>query len=182
MTEQRKPIFGFLWPSPDPNAPVDGDYHQTRLVRVCGRGPVRVIALSVLTLATIALLGSALMAALVTAAIVPTVITAAVGATLTFIVLRGWIVGTYVNDDLVRIETLLGRRTIPLAEVSGCVTAAGSPFLGTFVRTSAERVWLECGEAGSVATHVYQTSPDLWLRAEAYDIARSRLQRWTASS
>ena len=34
MNEPRKPIFGFLWPKPDPNAPVDGAYRQVRRVRI----------------------------------------------------------------------------------------------------------------------------------------------------
>jgi hypothetical protein len=31
-------------------------------------------------------------------------------------------------------------------------------------------------------THVYGCSPDLWLRGEAFDMARLRLERWLDES
>ena len=45
MKEPRKPIFGFLWPKPDPDAPVDEAYRQVRRVRITPRGPIRLVTL-----------------------------------------------------------------------------------------------------------------------------------------
>ena len=63
MNEPRKPIFGFLWPRPDPNAPVDGDYRQVRRVRVSPRGPIRLAGLVALAVATVIGTAAAVMAA-----------------------------------------------------------------------------------------------------------------------
>ena len=64
MSTPRKPIFGFLWPRPDPNAPVDEAYRQVRGVRVAPRGPIRLTALVIATLLTISAMGSMLMTVL----------------------------------------------------------------------------------------------------------------------
>lgn len=178
MSEPRKPIFGFLWPAPDPNAPTDGDYRQTRLVRVCPRGIVRIVALLAFTLATIAFVGSAVLAALSTRELLPALVSAAVGATLIVIMLRGWVVGTYVNDEVLRIETTWRRRTIPIGSARGCVEETGAPLLGLPLPTRARRVHVRLADGTSRPTHVYASSPDLWPSGEAYEIARDRLTRW----
>ena len=105
MSQPRKPIFGFLWPTPDPAAPVDGDYRQVRLVRVTPRGPVRLAVLIVGSALVTVCAGTLVMAALTTPLTPLTVVGAAVTGTLLVLVLRGWVVGTFVNDDLVRVET-----------------------------------------------------------------------------
>ncbi len=179
MNEPRKPIFGFLWPKPDPDAPVDDAFVQVRPVRVVGRGPVRIVALGVLSAITVIGLGSALMSALVTGALVPTIVAAGVAATATFVLLRGWVVGTYVSDEAVRIETVLRRREVPWAEVASVDLVEGRcPFLGTPIWVSGSRSMLRTRTGVMIATHVYSTSPDLWLRAEAFDMARLRLEHW----
>jgi hypothetical protein len=179
MTEPRKPLFGFLWAKPDPLAPVDDDYRQVRPVRVTGRGLVRVAALVLLSALTVTLVGSALMAALVTGELIPTLIAAAVCATLTFLVLRGWIVGTYVSDDAVRVETTWRRRELPWNEVTAVVDDPGrTPFLGLPLRVRGRRSVLHTKAGERISTHVYTSSPDLWPRAEAFDMARLRLAHW----
>lgn len=179
MSEPRKPVFGFLWPKPDPDAPVDEAYHQVRPVRVVGRGLIRVIGLVLLSAITVVFVGSALMAAFVTGDLIATVIAGAIGATLTFLVLRGWIVGTFVSDDAVRIETTWRRREIPWREVASVDDAHGQvPFLGSPVHVAGRRSFLVMRSGERIATHVYTSSPDLWLRAEAFDMARLRLARW----
>ena len=180
MNEPRKPIFGFLWAQPDPQGPLDGDYHQIRPVRVVGRGFIRVAALVVLSALTVIFVGSALMAALVTGALGPTLAAAAIGATLTFVVLRGWIVGTFVSDGAVRVETMWRRRELPWSDITSVVTVDGRvPFLGSPVRVSGQRVVLRLSSGLDIRTHVYTASPDLWLRPEAYDIAHLRLIHWS---
>ena len=62
--EHRRPIFGFLWPQPDPNAPVDDAYEQVRLARVPSRGPLRIAILVAGTVGLTLLTGTALTAAI----------------------------------------------------------------------------------------------------------------------
>ena len=81
MTEPRKPIFGFLWPKPDPDAPVDGAYRQVRRVRISPRGPVRLAALVLGSIAVTMVAASLVMAALTTAFTVATVVGGALVAT-----------------------------------------------------------------------------------------------------
>jgi hypothetical protein len=180
VTEPRKPIFGFLWAKPDPDAPVDAAYHQVRPVRVTGRGLVRVVMLVVTSATTVMFVGSALMAAVVTGQLLPTVVAAAVGASLTFLILRGWVVGTYVSDDAVRVETTFRRRELAWQDVSGIeVVSEPVPLLGLPTRIMGRRSTIRLADGRSVPTHVYTASPDLWLRDEAFDIARLRLERWS---
>jgi len=179
VTEPRKPIFGFLWAKPDPNAPVDGAYRQVRPVRITGRGLVRVVVLVVTSALTVMLIGSALMAALISRELLPTIVAAAVGATLTFLILRGWVVGTYVSDEAVRIETTFRRREFAWPEVAGIeVLDCSVPFLGLPLNVEGRRSIIRTTGGESIPTHVYTTSPDLWLRVEAFDMARLRLERW----
>lgn len=177
MSQQRKPIFGFLWA--DRTGPVDADFHQVRRVRVTGRGPWRVVVLSVLSVATIAALGTALMAALASGASVASLVGAGLGATLLFLTLRGWVVGTYVTDAGLSVERTFRRVSVPWTDVERVdERTARTPWLGTPVPVPGRRCVVTLLGGAEVATHVYTTSPDLWLRPEAYDMARLRLDRW----
>jgi hypothetical protein len=179
MTEPRKPIFGFLWAKPDPNAPVDSAYRQVRPVRITGRGPVRVLMLVTATALTVALAGSTVTAALDTRALLPTLLGAAVTATAIALVLRGWVVGTYVSDDAIRVETTVRRREVPWTSIGPTLTMdMPSPLLGLPWHVDAQRCVLRLVDGTTLATHVYTSSPDLWLRPEAFDMARLRLERW----
>jgi hypothetical protein len=179
MSEPRKPIFGFLWAKPDPDAPVDGAYRQVRRVRVTPRGPIRIAALVVSTLVMISATGSLVMAAFGTGFSPLMLVGSAAAATILALVLRGWVVGTYVTDAGVTVETTWREVSLPWDQVrSISVRTTPSPFLGLPVRTSVERSVVETTDGRTVGTHLYATSPDLWLRAEAFDMARLRLERW----
>jgi hypothetical protein len=179
MNEPRKPIFSFLWPAPDPKAPVDGAYRQVRRVRVTGRGPIRIAALVVGTLVLISTTGSLILAAVTTSWSPEIVLGSAVSATALAVILRGWVVGTYVNDEGISIETTLRRTGLPWSQVRGVsTTEQRSPFLGLPLRVRCARSVVETTEGQRLATHVYATSPDLWLRPEAFDMARIRLEQW----
>jgi hypothetical protein len=182
VSHQRKPLFGFLWPRPDTDAPVDGAYRQVRRVRVCGRGPIRVIGLSVLLALTVALLGSTLMAGFASGLTAPGVLLAAVGASGLALGLRGWVVGTYVTDRDIVVETTWRRHVIAWSDVTRIETHELScPFVGLPIRGTSERSVAVLTDGTRIATHVYATSPDLWLRPEAFDAARIRLENWHAS-
>lgn len=178
-TEPRKPIFGFLWPSADPDAPVDAAYVQVRRVRVAPRGPIRIGALVLASLVLTTLTGTQILAAMSTGPTVLTVAGAALSASLLFVVLRGWVVGTFVNDHGVTIETTWRRITVPWDEVAAveCVDAR-APLVGLPVRVPARRSRVVARDGRAIPTHVYTTSPDLWLRPEAFDMARLRLEQW----
>ncbi len=177
MSEPRKPIFGFLWRTYD--GPVDEAYRQERFVRVCNRGPWRVLGLVLLTLVTVAWLGATTMAALADGVSVASVAGTAVAATMLVLVLRGWVVGTYVNDAGVRIERTWGRRHVPWTDVDRIDERAQSvPLLGAVLPVPGRRCIVRTRSGSAVPTHVYTASPDLWLRPEAYDAARLRLDRW----
>jgi hypothetical protein len=181
MSEPRKPIFGFLWPKPDPDAPVDGAFRQVRPVRITGRGLIRVLALVLISAVTVMGVGSAVMAALVSRELMPTILAGAVAATLTFIVLRGWVVGTYVSDEAIRIETIWRRREVTWGDVTAIEVEPGrSPLLGTPIRVRGLRSVIRTRSGVSIPTHVYTSSPDVWPGHEAFDMARLRLERWFA--
>jgi hypothetical protein len=179
VTEPRKPIFGFLWPKPDPAAPVDGAYRQVRRVRISPRGPVRLATLVLGSVAVTMVAASLVMASLTTTVTLATVAGGALVATAIVLILRGWVVGTYVNDEGVTIETTWRRTSIPWSSVRTIATQQGpAPFLGLPVRVPSQRSVVTTSDGTTLPTHVYACSPDLWLRAEAFDMARLRLERW----
>lgn len=174
----RKPIFGFLWPRPDPHAPVDGAYRQVRPVRVSRRGPVRVAGLVLLTLVVAMATGTVLGAGLQAGFHWGVVVGAAVTASGLVLVLRGWVVGTFVTDDGLVVETLWRRREVPWTELTDlAVRGCRCPLLGLPIPVSGTRV-VAVTASGAMPTHVYSTSPDYLGRTEAWDMAVLRLQRW----
>ncbi len=179
MNEPRKPIFGFLWPKPDPDAPVDAAYRQVRHVRIMPRGPIRIAGLGLGSVAVVTATGTAILANVQEGLSLPGVIVAGACATILLLVLRGWVVGTFVNDDHVTIETTWRRTAIPWDRVRAVTTEAErAPFLGLPIRIASERTVLHLTDGTIARTHVYASSPDLWLRPEAFDMARLRLERW----
>lgn len=179
MSEPRKPIFGFLWPKPDPDAPVDGAYRQVRKVRIPGRGMLRVVVLLVATVLVVSLIGSAFMAGLAAPSLLAVAIGAAVAATALFLVLRGWVVGTFVTDAGISVDTTWRRTTLPWSQVAAIeVVRTRTPLLGLPVPMRGERCILRTRGGQSIPTHVYLASPDILFSEEAFDIARLRLVHW----
>lgn len=181
--EPRRPIFWFLWPRPDPHRPLDGDVVQTRWVRVTRQGPWRLAFLIPFTLLVVvtALLGvfasvfqpdtgSRVFAALLTASIAVAVI---------WLVMRAWVVGTYVNDAGVRITRTFTAVLVPWEHVLEIYRGPGrARFLGLPFHVQAVRVDLVLDDGEVVRTDLTSVSPDLWGRPEAFDMASSRLRRW----
>lgn len=181
MSSDRRPIFWFLWPRPDPRAPVDERAVQTRLVRVTPRGPARLLALALASVATVGLLASAIIAVTESGLTLGSLVGAAVAASALALTLRGWVAGTYVNDHGVVVETTWRRLTLPWTSIEQVVTdSSSSPVLGLPVRMDSMRVCLLREDGSVVATHIYRTSPDLCWRPEAFDMARLRLENWQA--
>lgn len=179
MTEPRKPIFGFLWPKPDPDAPVDAAFRQVRKVRIPGRGVLRVVVMFVATVLTVSLIGSALMSGLAVPSLPAVIIGAAISATALVLVLRGWIVGTFVTDAVVSIDNTWRRTTLPWSEVRAIeVAAARVPLLGLPIPVRGQRCIVCAHDGRRIPTHIYTASPDVLFSAEAFDIARLRLVHW----
>ncbi len=179
MNEPRKPLFGFLWPKADPNAPVDDAYRQVRKVRITPRGPLRLAGLAIATTVMVTTTASFMMATVAAGLSATTLIGAALAATLLVAILRGWVVGTYVTDDGISIDRTWSRDVIPWADVAAIdCEEEPAPFLGMPVRVTTLRSSVRLASGRRIPTHVYATSPDLWLRPEAFDMARGRLERW----
>ncbi len=181
--EPRRPICWFLWSRPDPHAPVDGDYTQVRAVRISLRGPIRLLTLVVGAAIEVVVTGTAVMAALGSGVSVLALLGAAIAASGLYLLLRGWVVGTYVTDTAVIIETAFGRRVLSWSDVTAVPSVEQScPLLGLPLRVSGTRVLVTDADGHNVGTHVYSTSPDYWLRPEAFDMAALRLDRWHQDS
>jgi len=183
MRRPQRPIFGFLWPAPDPHAPVDDDYRQTRLVRVTPRGPIRLLVLALATVVTVFLLTAALLTAIAAPLSAATFVSAGIAATCVVLVLRGWVVGTYVNDDGVVVDTVIRRRSVPWSAVARVACLDGrARLLGTPLQVPGRRVVLLTTSGQTVETHVQSTSPDLLWRPEAFDVARDRMENWSSAA
>lgn len=179
MTQPRRPVFWFLWPQPDPNLPCDEFARQDRLVRISPRGPIRIILLVAGSLITVVLCATAVLAALGGALTAGTLIGSAIAASAVALLLRAWVVGTYVNDAGILIETTFTRRSIPWTGITALeCTDTVVPLLGTPLRVRGSRVVLDLADGARVPTHVSTASADLWGRPEAFDVARIRLANW----
>lgn len=162
MNETRRPIFGFLWPTPDPR--VDENAVQERLIRIPTRGMARVALLTLATLAVVMVSAGAVVAAVGTHVLV-LIPTAALLATFWVLVMRAWSVGTFVNDRGIVIVALLRTRSARWIDVAA-------------VRDTAGRVRLVLRDGRVMDTHISRWGLDLLGNTEGYDIARLALQRW----
>jgi hypothetical protein len=179
MNRPQRPLLWFLWPRPDPNSPVDGAYVQGRLVRITPRGPVRIALLLAGTILTTLLAGTAVIAAVSAPFSAGALLGAGVAASTVALLLRGWVVGTYVNDQGIVIDTLLRRTRITWADVTAVEwQAARTPLLGLPLPIPGERSVVHDRRGFTFPTHVYTSSPDLLWRPDALDMARIRLENW----
>lgn len=183
MNRPQRPLLWFLWPRPDPNAPVDDRYVQSRLVRITPRGPVRLVFLIGSTLITALLAGTAVIAAVTAPFSAATVLGAALAATAVALLLRGWVVGTYVNDRGIVVDTVLRRISVRWEDVSAVEWSdTRTPVLGIPLRVPGRRTIIRDARGAGLATHVYSSSPDLCCRPDALDMARIRLENWASGT
>lgn len=161
MTQRR--IFAFLWPDP-PTGPLDGNARQVRLVRASPRGPLRVVLLGILTLAafTVALVGALLIVS--SPSVTGGLILLCVLAPLLALTARAWQLGTYVNDEGVRVIRLFSTVGLLWSDVEAVVDTAGCVSL--------------VGDGRTVPTHVRRMGLDHLGSPQSYDIARDRIANW----
>lgn len=95
----RKPIFGAVWRYPEPDL--------RRLQRVGRRGLLRLALLVPLTLAVVSLLAIGVVYATSGIPLTEAVLIGFVTASISVLVFRGWMLGTFVNGNGFKIVTLL---------------------------------------------------------------------------
>lgn len=158
----RSPLISW-WPRPAEPVPADELASQDRLIRIPGRGPARLAVLVFLTL-TWAATGSAMLLASVTSQLPTVIATAAVLATASVVVMRAWVLGTYVND-----HGYVVRRCWR--------TCRGSWSEVVQIDASNDRVIL-VGSSGRVPTHLHRWSVDILGSTERLQAATDQLRRW----
>ena len=162
--DHPRPIFWFLWPQPDPNEPLDGDARQVRLIRIPGRGPLRVLLLASATIALAVVTGTAIMAAIGTSWLLLFPVSALI-ATFLVLLLRAWTIGTYVNDERLAVQRLFGTDAVRWNDVRNVVDGDGAVL-----------VTMRSGHV--IRTHISRRSIDILWSGEGFDAAKLALQRW----
>lgn len=206
----QQPIFRSWTANPDAHVAVDGDFVQSEWVRVSRRGPLRIAFLVALTLIfSWVALGSLLAVFTAGNAFTRVVVGACAGlimAGAAWILMRAWVVGTFLNDHGVRIRRAASTDTVAWQDVADIrespyrmrIAGIRMPFAGRrmVVDVAAEPGWSAqpwgTADAGVVSpasgapralmrscpTEIGSLSADYLGRAEAYAIAASRLSRW----
>lgn len=167
----RKPIFGAVWryPESDPR----------RLQRVGRRGLLRLAILVPLTLALVSLIAISVVYAATGIALAEAMLIGFFLATTAVLVLRGWMLGTFVNGNGFKIVTLLKTtsglwRDLYLVESTSTVwKLAGIP-----IGIKSQRVVLISPRGKEIHTHIYMGSVDTIFTHERFDILFLLLRRW----
>lgn len=157
-----KPIFGFLWP--ERRGPLDEHARQTRMLRIPGRGPLRITWLLAITLFAVPFAGSVVLGAMSVGWFM-VILSSVVLATLIVLILRAWVVGTYVNDDGFAIQRMFRADVGRWADVWQCEVNDGTLVLR-----------LVNGQA--LPTLIRTSDLDFLGRPTAFDMAVLRFERW----
>jgi hypothetical protein len=160
--QDRPPIFGFLWPIA-PKAARIPVRHQSRFVRIGGRGALRMTALVSLFALIVIAAGGVMLAGFSSGVSGWTIAASAVLATACLALFRGAIAGTYVNDDGIAVRTLTRSVFLPWQE--------------SRVRVARGTVVIDHPH-GTAATHLRRWSPDWPMGGERYAIAISAMRTW----
>lgn len=183
--ERRSFISRLLTRTPDPNRPLDHAYVQRRWTRLYRPGPWRA-AVSVAAALTFALLASsALSGTLAVPAtwlqrIVVLLVAGLLVSGVGILVMRTLAAGVYVTDAAVRLLTVRRTVVLPWREVRDVRRVPGRvPLLDLpFLAVEGERLLLVLADGSDLPTPLTNRSADFAGRAEAYDVAALRLERW----
>lgn len=169
----RKPIFGAVWRYPEADL--------QRLQRVGRRGVLRLIILIPLTLLVVSLLAISIVYATSGISFSEAILIGFVLATGTVLVLRGWMLGTFVNENGFKIVTLL-RSTSGLwkNEYEVETRPTGWKMAGIPIGITSRRVLFITSSGGELKTHVYLGSVDGIFTFERFDVLFQLLRRWSA--
>jgi len=169
--QARKPLFGFLF-APKPATPGAG---QISWLRIPARGPWRLAVLIISTLLLASVLGTALLS--LAASRTPGSVTIGVLALLAmvpivFLVARGWVTGTYVNDSGVRVVRIVRSDFAPWPIITGVdVTQTGRR----------QRLIIETSE-GPIDTTIGSFTWDTALREQTWLASVDRMRVWVTES
>ena len=163
--EERRPIFGFLWPIPSKSSepPVT---HQTKFVRIGTRGALRSLFLVALALGIAISAGGVILVGFTTGFSGWTFISSALLATSCIFLARASVAGTYVNDEGVAIRNLWSSRFFPWAQ------ALVVPEDDLIVVRHSGRTY---------ATHIRRWSLDWPTGGENYDMAVQTIRSWATA-
>ncbi len=168
----RKPIFGFVW-----------RYSETdpqRLQRVGRRGFLRLAVLVPITLLLFSLLAISIVYATTGISLSEATIIGFFLASATVLVLRGWMLGTFVNGNGFKIVTLLNTFSGQWKhhyEVEAKPTTW--KIVGVPIGVSSQRVVVISNDERQIGTHIYIGSVDGIFSREKFDILFRLLQRWS---
>ena len=169
--EARKPLFGFIF-APKPATPGAG---QVSWLRIPARGPWRLTVLIISTLFLASVLGTALLSLAATRnleGVVIEVLTLLAMVPIVFLVARGWVTGTYVNDSGVRVVRIKRSDFAPWSIVTGIDVIQTGRGLRLVVETS----------EGPIDTTIGSFTWDTALREQTWLASVDRMRIWLAES
>lgn len=186
--QSRPSLLRVFGRNPDRHVPVDEEYVQSKWVRIYRPGPWRTAGFIVMVFLTSWLAIMTILAV----AVAQTLVAKVIGLLLVGIpmFISGWLTirmaesGVYVNDRQVRVTSLTGVVVVPWQEVVDVQRVVGPQALlgvALFYRPG-ERVGLVLNDGDRIRTPLTSHSPDFAGRAEAFDMAAMRLERWWEES
>ncbi len=167
-----KPIFGAVWRYPEPDL--------RRLQRVGRRGILRLAVLVPLTLTLISLLAISLVYATSGISLIEAMLIGFILACITVLVLRGWMLGTFVNGNGFKIATLMNTTSGYWKNGFGVEARVTTwKLLGIPIGIRSRRVVLIPPSGPDLNTHVYLGSVDAVFTHERLDVLFQLLRRWS---
>lgn len=167
----RKPLFGFIF-APKPTTP---GAVQVSWLRIPARGPWRLTVLILATLILASLLGTALLSLAATRTpqgVVIGAFTLLAMVPIVFLVARGWVTGTYVNDSGVRVVRLWRSDFVPWSIVTGIDITA----------TRRDRHLVLDTPEGTITTSIGSFTWDTAWREQAWLSSVDRMRVWQRES
>jgi hypothetical protein len=169
----RKPIFGSVWryPEADPQ----------RLQRVGRRGLLRLAVLVPMTLLLVSLLSISIVYATTGISLSEAIIIGFFLACTTLLILRGWMLGTFINGNGFKIVTLFNtisghwKHDFQVETKSTLWKLAGVP-----IGIRSQRVVFLSSSGREIHTHIYFGSVDGIYTRERFDVLFGLLHRWSA--
>ena len=168
----RKPIFGAVWRYPESN--------PQRLQRVGRRGILRLAVLVPLTLSLVSLLAISVVYAATGISLGEAALIGFSLASFATLVLRGWMLGTFVNGNGFKVVTLL-RTTSGLWESRYHVESESTTWrlAGIPIGIRSQRVVFVSPDGKRIPTHVYIGRADAIFTRERFDVLFLLLRRWS---
>lgn len=157
-------VFRSLFPDP-PAVPTDERAFTTRPLRIGTRGPLRIAFLVLVALALLVVALPAALAAVVSSQPIIGALTIIALAVSSMFLARGFLVGTYVNDDSLIIRRMFATAVIPWNEAT--------------IRVSDDQVRVRDSHDQDLSTHIGSRQIDYLWRAHALAAAMDQLANWS---